>query len=103
MRGGKESSPMTEGEVEVRYLLSQPIRFGIVDLIRREGKKYIAEISKELGINRKIISYHLRALEKEKLIKTNLTTKLPATGNPVLVRYVELTELTVKILEKHSL
>ena len=100
---GKISEPSNEGDIALRYLISQPIRFAIVDLIRKNGKKYIAEISNELGINRKVISYHLRALQKQKLITTELTPKIPAGGNPVYVRYVELTDLTTEILEKHSL
>jgi len=92
-----------EEDIALRYLLAQPIRFAIVDLIRKKGKKYIAEISKELGINRKVISYHLRALEKQKLITTELMPKVPPLGNPVYVRYVELTELTTEMLDRHSL
>lgn len=103
MSVGKESEHGEAEAITLRYLLSQPIRFAIVDLIRKEGKKYIAEISKELGINRKVISYHLRALQRQKLITTELTTKIPAGGNPVYVRYVELTELTSDLLEKHAL
>ena len=95
--------PSDEEDISLRYLLSQPIRYAIINLIRNTGRKYIAEISSKLGINRKVISYHLRALEKRKLITTELATKIPATGNPVYVRYVELTDLTRGMLEKHSL
>ncbi len=100
----KKGYPDEEKEdIKLRYLLSQPIRYAIVDLIRKKGKKYIAEISRELNINRKVVSYHLRALEKNGLITTDLNLKIPPLGNPAYVRYVELTKLTIAMIDRHSL
>lgn len=97
------------------YVLLQPHRFAIADLIRRKGRKYITEISNELGINRKVVSYHVRKLEKAGLVTTKLERtprrRMKPAGEhvrraspaPVLARYVYLTELAEKILEKHSI
>ena len=99
----KGSEPRNVEDIMLRYLISPPIRFAIVDLIRKKGKKYMAEISNELGINRKLISYHLRVLERQNLITIDLMLKILAGGRPVYVCYVELTDLTRGILEKHSI
>ena len=89
----------SDHDIKLVYLLSQPIRYAIVNLIRKNGKKYIAEISRELSVNRKVISYHLRALEKRNLITTKLTQTPPSIVNPAYVRYVELTDLTREMLD----
>ena len=95
---------MSVGErIRLTHVLTHPKRFEIIDLIRKQGRKYIAEISEVLGINRKVVSFHLKVLEREGMITTNLESKIPETGNPVLVRYVELTEEAKKILESCKL
>ena len=89
--------------IRLTHVLTHPKRFAIVDLIRKKGSKYIKEISDELRINRKVVAFHLKVLEREGMIKTKLTRKDPPSGNPVFVRYVEITEDAKKVLESCSL
>jgi predicted ArsR family transcriptional regulator len=92
---------MSMGE-EIRpiHVLTHPKRYEIIELIRKEGPKYIAEISEKLGINRKIVSFHLKVLEREEMITTYLEQKEPPTGNPVLVRYAKLTKKAEETLKR---
>lgn len=90
---------MSSGErIRLTHVLTHPKRYEIIQLIRSEGQKYIAEISGKLGINRKIVSFHIKVLEREGMVTTNLEQRVPPTGNPVLVRYVKLTKEAEEIL-----
>ena len=98
---GKDIRLSDHEKAKLRYLIVQPKRFAIVALVRKKGRKYLAEISSELSIDRKGVSYHVRRLEKEGLVTTNLERKSEGGGSPVYVRYVYPTELAEKILNKH--
>ena len=95
---------MSVGErIRLTHVLTHPKRFAIVDYVRKTGRKYIAEISAELSIDRKIVSFHLKVLEREGLINTRLERKIPPKGNPVFVRYVDITPEAIEVLESCSL
>lgn len=52
-----------EGRVlEEAHILLHPIRFRIVELLA-EGPKYVNELAKALGEERRLVSYHLLTLE----------------------------------------
>ena len=89
--------------VKLAHVLTQPVRYNIANLLRSRGKAYIKEIADELEIGRKVVAFHLRVMEREGLLETSLETKIPETGNPILVRYAKLTDKTLKVLEKCGL
>lgn len=93
-----QKSSLIEDKAKLRYLIAQPGRLAIVDLVRKKGRKYLAEIGNELGINRKVVSYHVRRLEKAGLVTTKLERTPPEVIRPVYVRYVYLTELAKDVL-----
>lgn len=87
-----------EEDIRLAHVITHPRRYQIVKLLRSRKKAYIKEIADELEIDRKVVAFHLRVLEREKLLNTSLKTKVPTTGNPVLVRYAKLTNKTLEIL-----
>jgi len=89
--------------IQLAHVLTQPQRFRIVDLLRSRDRAYIAEIADELDIDRKVVSFHLRVLERENLLTTSLEKKEPPGGNPILVRYAKLTDKTLSVLKKCGL
>ncbi len=98
MSVGKDIGLSDLEKAKLRYLIVQPARLAIVDLIRKKGRKYLAEIGKELSINRKAVSYHVRRLETAGLVTTKLERTSPEVRTPVYVRYVYLTELAEDVL-----
>ena len=93
---------MSSEDIRLAHILTHPVRHQISKLLQK-GKRYIAEISNELGIDRKVISFHIRIMEEEGLIRTSLERKTPPSGNPVLVRYASLTDKAKEIMERFNL
>lgn len=92
-------------------LLTHPVRIKLLELLQKEGTKYISEISKELDMNRKSLVVHLSILERTGLISSNyeskslqvLKSRNPSVENYIAVKNYTLTERAREILEKlHS-
>ena len=91
---------LDEQEVRLAHILTHPVRHTISKLLSENPKMYIAQISDEADVDRKVVTFHLKIMEQEGLINTKLDTKVPRLGNPVLVRYAWLTEKAQEILKK---
>lgn len=88
-----------EEKVRLTHVLTHPARYQIAKLLQSKGRAYIAEIAKDLGVDRKVVTFHMRIMEREGLLTTSLQKKQPPKGNPILVRYAKLTDKAVKTLE----
>lgn len=88
-----------EEKVRLAHVLTHPARYQIVKLLQNKGRAYIAEMADDLLLDRKLIAFHIRIMEREGLLETSLETKQPPKGNPVLVRYARLTDKAIKTLE----
>ena len=66
------------------HVLGHPIRFRIMDLLA-EKPMYINEISKTLGEERRLVSYHLHILEKCGFLKSNyeISDQLKSKGKAI--------------------
>ena len=87
---------------KLRYLMMHPIRYRIVKEIEKSGKSYAAKIAKNLGLERKLISYHLLTLLQHNIVTAHYGLRgEPPTDEherPVIVRYYKLTKEAKKIL-----
>lgn len=61
---------MKQTEISARrfHVLSDPIRLGIL-LLLREGELCVGELAETLGLNQPKVSYHLKCMHVEGLIK----------------------------------
>lgn len=91
---------LSQEDVRLAHIITHPVRHKIAKLLTNSQKMYIAQMSEELDVDRKVVSFHLRVMERDGLLETKLETKTPHVGNPVLVRYAWLTDKTKEILEK---
>jgi DNA-binding transcriptional ArsR family regulator len=87
-------------DLEVLQIVSQPTRLMILHTLTRTKKVYASNLAEELGLERKITSFHLNALEKVDLVKSEFG--LTKDKRPAAVRYYEITPKGTEILEKIS-
>ena len=50
--------------LELGHILIHPIRYQIVKAIKERGKLYISELADFLGMERKVVSFHLATLSQ---------------------------------------
>jgi DNA-binding transcriptional ArsR family regulator len=87
-------------DLETLQIVSQPTRLKILHTLTRTKKVYASNLAQDLGLERKIISFHLNALEKAGLVKSEFG--LTEDKRPAAVRYYEITPKGTEILEKIS-
>jgi predicted transcriptional regulator len=75
-------------ELKLVQVAAQSTRLHILDLLSRQ-RMYPTQLEKELGIQRRVISFHLNALEKAKLVESNFG--LSGDNRPQAVRYYSIT------------
>ncbi|HYJ03411.1 MAG TPA: ArsR family transcriptional regulator [Nitrososphaeraceae archaeon] len=87
-------------DLEYLQVASQSTRLKILNTLTRTKKMYASNLAQELGFERKIISFHLNALENVGLVKSEFG--LTEDKRPAAVRYYEITPKGTEILEKIS-
>ena len=60
---GKKVSAQNE-TITLLHLLTHPIRYSIVKQLTKGKPLYISELSEKLGVDRKVVSFHLMTLEE---------------------------------------
>jgi DNA-binding MarR family transcriptional regulator len=85
-------------DIERIHVAAQSTRLWILNSLTRKDKMYASNLSRELNIERKIISFHLNALEKAELVKSEFG--LSDDYRPAAVKYYQLTPKGREILEK---
>ena len=85
-------------DLEVFQVASQATRLKILNTLIRTKKMYASNLAQEIGLERKIISFHLNALEKVGLVKSEFG--LTENKRPSAVKYYEITTKGKEIFEK---
>ncbi|MPZ08543.1 MAG: helix-turn-helix domain-containing protein [Nitrososphaeraceae archaeon] len=85
-------------DVERIHIASQPTRLRILHLLTDKSRMYATQIGETLSIDRKIITFHLNALEEAELVTSKYG--LSEDKRPVAVKYYELTSKGKEILER---
>jgi predicted transcriptional regulator len=85
-------------DLESLQVASQPTRLKILNSLTRTKKMYASNLGQELGVERKVISFHLNALEKAKLVKSEFG--LTEDKRPAAVKYYQITAKGKEIFEK---
>jgi predicted ArsR family transcriptional regulator len=85
-------------DIERIHIASQPTRLYILNLLTNHKKMYATQIGEALSIDRKIITFHLNALEEAELVKSEYG--LSEDKRPAAVKYYQLTPRGKEILER---
>ena len=90
--------PIDNPTIELIHVAAQSTRLQILNLLTYEKKMYPTQLEKTLKIQRRVISFHLDALEKVKLVKSEFG--LTEDPRPQAVRYYSITPKGKDILER---
>ena len=84
-------------DIERLHVAAQSTRLWILNALSRKDKMYASNLARELDIERKIIGFHLNALEKAGLVKSEFG--LTEDKRPAAVKYYEITPKGKEIFE----
>lgn len=97
--------PTDNPDIELIHVAAQSTRLQILNLLVRGKKMYPTQLEKTLKIPRRVISFHLGALEKAKLVESEFG--LSEDQRPQAVRYYSIThkgkdifDMLLQILKK---
>ena len=85
-------------DIEKIHVAAQPTRLQILNSLTKKEKLYATNLAGELNIERKVIAFHLNALEKAGLVKSEYG--LSYENRPAAVRYYQILPKGKEILEK---
>jgi predicted transcriptional regulator len=85
-------------DIEKIHVAAQPTRLQILNSLTKKEKLYATNLAGELNIERKVIAFHLNALEKAGLVKSEYG--LSYENRPAAVRYYQILPKGREILEK---
>jgi DNA-binding transcriptional ArsR family regulator len=90
---------------KLRYIMAHPMRAKIIQTLIKAGKAmYIAQIADEIGVDRKLVSYHLLTLLQHGIVSGRYALRggppRDEEGRPIIVRYYELTPKAKSIIER---
>lgn len=85
-------------DIERIHIASQPTRLQILNLLTQNKRMYATQIGSKLSIDRKIISFHLKALEEAELVTSKYD--LSEDKRPSAVKYYALTTVGKEVLER---
>jgi predicted transcriptional regulator len=78
--------------IELLAALANPIRLRIVARLA-EGRQYVSQLAREIGVSRPLLHMHLQKLEAAGLVAGNL--ELSADGKAM--KYFEVTDFDVRL------
>ena len=85
-------------DIEKIHVAAQHTRLNILNSLTKTEKMYATNLARELNVERKVIAFHLNALEKAELVKSEFG--LSEDLRPAAVKYYQLTPKGREILEK---
>jgi predicted transcriptional regulator len=85
-------------DIERIHVAAQSTRLHILNLLTKNSKLYASKLGEMLNTERKVIAFHLNALEKAGLVNSEFG--LSEDERPVAVRYYKLTPKGKEILRK---
>jgi DNA-binding transcriptional ArsR family regulator len=103
---GERVFPYAESVVKDAFELIQPTRFMIYRNLKAHSASdlgsgmYAGQIAEELERDRKLISFHLAALEELGLVESDFKVTEPTNGTPKAARYYWLTDKADQVLKE---
>jgi predicted transcriptional regulator len=85
-------------DLESLQVASQATRLKILNSLTKTKRMYASNLAQELGVERKVIAFHLNALEKAKLVKSEFG--LTEDKRPAAVKYYQITAKGKEIFDK---
>jgi DNA-binding transcriptional ArsR family regulator len=73
--------------------LASPPRLRIVAALKADGRNYVSQLAREVGISRPLLHLHLQKLEEAGLV----TSKLELSGDGKALNYFEVTDFVFEL------
>ena len=73
--------------------LANPHRLRIVAALTRDGRNYVSQLARELGISRPLLHLHLQKLEEARLV----TSRLELSSDGKALNYFEVSEFALQL------
>ena len=73
--------------------LSNPHRLRIIAALQTNGRNYVSQLAREIGISRPLLHLHLQKLEEAGLV----TSKLELSADGKALNYFEVADFTVEL------
>jgi DNA-binding transcriptional ArsR family regulator len=73
--------------------LANPHRLRIVATLKRDGRNYVSQLARELGISRPLLHLHLQKLEEAGLV----TSRLELSSDGKALNYFEVAEFDFEL------
>ncbi len=73
--------------------LGNPHRLRIVAALSTNGRNYVSQLAREIGISRPLLHLHLQKLEEAGLV----TSKLELSADGTALNYFEIADFTVEL------
>jgi predicted transcriptional regulator len=91
----EEPPPLTEGDRLLAMLaaLANPHRLRIIALLATNGRNYISQLAREIGISRPLLHLHLQKLEEAGLV----TSQLELSRDGKALNYFEVTAFGLEL------
>jgi len=87
--------------LDCAYLMFHPVRRRIIDMMRSKNSPvYIARVADELGLDPKLVSFHIATLLQYKLVEGKWGTAKTGKGGERAVKYYSLTEEAREAMRK---
>jgi len=92
---------LTGDDLSSLYNLLVPTRYRIYRTIVDSGKPmYAGKIAEQLGLDRKLVSFHLSELEEQDFLKSEFKVMNPEKGAPKAAKYYHPTGNAEKLLQR---
>ena len=73
--------------------LASPHRLRIIAALKLDGRNYVSQLAREVGISRPLLHLHLQKLEEAGLV----TSKLELSGDGKALNYFEVADFEVEL------
>ncbi len=79
--------------LEILAALASPHRLRIVAALKADGRNYVSQLAREVGLSRPLLHLHLQKLQDAGLV----TSKLELSSDGKALNYFEITEFAVDL------
>jgi DNA-binding transcriptional ArsR family regulator len=93
MKHDDNTGPSGEQLLRVFSALANPHRLRIVAALRANGRNYISQLAREVGISRPLLHLHLQKLEEAGLV----SSKLELSDDGKALNYFEVTDFKILV------
>ena len=89
------------------HIATHPMRYKVLKLLYETNKPmYIAEIARKVGVNKRLVGFHLLTLLQHGLVESEYGLKQSSSkdkrGRPIVVSYYNLSEKGRELMSKLS-